>query len=143
MSDTEEERQEVVVVTPPNKQSRADGSDEDLVILSKWVKKDLFNKVQFIYNTLEDLRIGEVINRMFVRDCHKQLVGLRILRDASPFEKRKYVDRLWREATEKKSNLVTTSLNARRSSIYSSMQNRFTGKKSQVQDECGNHERFV
>jgi len=93
------------------------------------VKKDLFNKVQFIYDTVEDLRIGEILNRMFVRDCHKQLVGFRLLREASPSDKRNYVDLLWKEATEKRSNLVTNGLNARRSSIYSSMQNRFTGKK--------------
>lgn len=129
MSDSEEERQEVVVITPPPKQRRDDGRDEDLEILSKWVKKELFNKVQFIYDSVEDLRIGEVLNRMFVRDCHKQLVGLRLLREASPSDKRNYVDLLWKEATEKRSNLVTNGLNARRSSIYSSMQNRFTGKK--------------
>lgn len=104
-----------------------DGRSEDLVILARWVRKELFTRVKFLYNPDVDLRLDKALFKMFVRDCKDRLVGLKLNAGNSSEYRRLYVESLWTEATKKKCNLVADGLNARRSSIYSAMQNRFTG----------------
>jgi len=116
---------ETVVITPTKTH---DGKDEDLALLSKWVRKELFNLVQFVYKAEEDLVVDGDLYKMFLHNCHKRLVGLRLLKDADRNTKIKYVHSVWIQATGKKTNLVCDGLNARRSSVYSAMQNRFVGK---------------
>ena len=105
-----------------------DGREEDLKILSQWVRKELFVKVKFIYDVEEDLAVNGNIYNHFLKDCKQKLVGLKIHADQPSEYRRKYVDSLWNQATRKKCNLVTDGINARRSSIYSATQNRFIGK---------------
>jgi len=105
-----------------------DGRDEDLLIISTWVRKELFNQVKFLYRAEEDLAVDGHIYRKFLLDCKDRLVGLKI-REGEPNEYRhRYCQSLWNHATRKKTNLVTRGINARRSSIYSGTQNRFHGK---------------
>ena len=111
--------------TLPTKQQ--DGRSDDLSILARWVRKELFAKVKFLYNPEVDLRLDKALFKMFVRDCKDRLVGLKLNAGSSSEYRRLYVESLWTEATKKKCNLVADGLNARRSSIYSAMQNRFTG----------------
>ena len=108
--------------------NQQEGRTEDLTILASWVRKELFSKVKFLYHPENDLRVNGQLFKMFLRDCKDRLVGLKLNVGSGSEYKRLYVESLWTEGTKKKSNLVTEGLNARRSSIYSAMQNRFTGK---------------
>jgi hypothetical protein len=106
---------------------QTDGMEDDLIILSRWVKKEMFIKVKFLYNLEKDLRIDGAIYNMFLMDCKDRLVGLKLYADKSPDYKKLYVQALWNRATKKRRNLIADGLNTRRSSIYSATQNRFTG----------------
>ena len=106
---------------------QTDGMEDDLIILSRWVKKEMFIKVKFLYNLEKDLRIDGAIYNMFLMDCKDRLVGLKLYADKSPDYKKLYVGALWNRATKKRRNLIADGLNTRRSSIYSATQNRFTG----------------
>ena len=47
----------------------SDGREEDLKIISQWVRKELFVKVKFLYDVEEDLAVNGIIYNHFVRDC--------------------------------------------------------------------------
>jgi len=107
-----------------------DGMTEDLAILSRWVKKELFVKVKFLYNPEINLMIGGKIYNMFLGDCKDRLVGLKLLAASDSACRNRYAQALWSQATKgKRRNLISDGLNTRRSSIYSATQNRFNGKK--------------
>ena len=103
-----------------------DNRSDDLAILKRWVKKELFDLVKFLYNPDNDLKIGGSLYNLFIRDCKDKLVGLKQHQGNREF-RRMYVESLWTEATRNKSNLVADGLNTRRSAIYSGMQNHFVG----------------
>ena len=105
-----------------------DGRSDDLLILSAWVKKELFNQVKFLYELDEDLAVNGQIYNKFLVDCKDRLVGLKLRERETSEYRRRYCESLWNHATRKKGNLVTRGINARRSSIYSGTQNRFHGK---------------
>ena len=107
---------------------QVDGRCDDLLILSRWVRKELFAQVKFLYNPEVDLRIRGRLFNTFLRDCKDRLVGLKLNANRNSDYKMMYAESLWTEATRKKRNLVADGLNARRSSIYSATQNRFNGK---------------
>jgi hypothetical protein len=102
---------------------------EDLVVLSQWVKGDLFEKVKFLYNPEKDLQVDGVLYNEFVKDCKGRLVGLNCPLATREY-RRMYVELLWKEANGKKRNVVANGLTVRRSSVYSAMQNRFVGKQT-------------
>lgn len=106
-----------------------DDEAQDKAIITRWVKGELFDMVKFLYNPDEDLKIDGTLFKLFVRDCRKRLVGLRSCNPANQRDRRDYVVKVWSEATKKRSNLVTDGLSARRSAIYSAMQNRFRGTR--------------
>ncbi len=114
----------------------SDGREEDLKIISQWVRKELFVKVKFLYDVEEDLAVNGNIYNHFVTDCKLKLLGLKLNADQPSGYRRKYVESLWKEATRKKSNLVTEGINAKRSSIYSATQNRFIGKHNYIVAAC-------
>lgn len=122
------ERSDAWCEPPVHGMEEQDGRGEDLTILSRWVRRELFVQVKFLYNPEVDLRVEGRLFRMFLRDCNKRLVGLKLNATRSSEYRRLYVESLWIEATRKKHNLVAEGLAARRSSIYSATQNRFTGK---------------
>ena len=108
--------------------SDTNGRKEDLLIISQWVRKELFVNVKFLYQPDEDLAVNGQIYKKFRHDCKDRLVGLKLAARKSQDYRENYVKSLWNEATRKKCNLVANGLNARRSSIYSATQNRFSGK---------------
>jgi hypothetical protein len=123
--------QEVTVMTEteePATGPESDGRKEDLLIISQWVRKELFIYVKFLYRPEEDLAMNGAIYRKFRHDCKDRLVGLKLAARKSQDYRENYVKSLWNDATRKKCNIVTSGLNARRSSIYSATQNRFSGK---------------
>jgi len=42
-----------------------EGRDEDMLIITAWVKKELFNQVKFLYQPEDDLAVGGYIYRKF------------------------------------------------------------------------------
>ena len=58
-----------------------DGREEDLKIISQWVRKELFVKVKFLYDVEEDLAVNGNIYNHFVRDCKLKLLGLKLNAD--------------------------------------------------------------
>jgi hypothetical protein len=100
---------------------------EDLHLLSRWVKTDLFEMVKFLYEPETELKVDELLYKLFVRDCKDRLVGLQGPTAKGPYRKL-YVELLWLEANKKKTNLVANGLTTRRSTVYSAMQSRFVGK---------------
>ena len=124
-----------VIVTHPQPDNARVGTDttnrpvvakEDFEVLSNWVKRELFEKVKFLYDTARELRINGDLYYLFVSSCKDKLIGLKE-RYAVGEYRRLYVELLWQEANQKKRNLVANGLTMRRSSVYSAMQNRFVG----------------
>jgi hypothetical protein len=100
---------------------------EDLQLLSQWVKSDLFEKVKFLYDPTEELKVDGPLFNLFVVDCKDRLVGLKDPKAIDGY-RRLYVELLWQEASRKNTNLIASGLTTRRSSVYSAMQSRFVGK---------------
>lgn len=110
---------------PPVKK---DHREEDLEIISRWVKSELFDTVKFIYKPEKDLAIkGQVYNK-YIHDCRHRLIGLKVEGAENQAYRQMYVKSLWNEATTKGNNMVANDLSSRRSAVYSAMQNRFVGK---------------
>ena len=99
---------------------------EDLEVLSNWVKKELFEKVKFLYDADTELRLNGEVYCHFVRSCKDRLIGLKGV-DAVGEYRRLYVELLWQEANQKRRNLIANGLTMRRSSVYTGMQNQFVG----------------
>jgi hypothetical protein len=100
---------------------------EDLDVLRNWVKKELFEKVKFLYDTDGELRVNGALYCHFVRNCKERLIGLRVPEAVGEY-RRLYVELLWQEANRKRRNLISGGLTMRRSSVYSGMQNQFVGE---------------
>jgi hypothetical protein len=117
--------------TPPSAVGRMNNrqsvSKEDFAVLKRWVRDVLFEKVKFLYNNAQDLRVGNALYNKFVRDCKDRLVGLKYTTGGTEPEK-VYLELLWTTANGKNRNIVSTGLTTRRSTVFSSMQNQFTGK---------------
>lgn len=101
--------------------------EEDLAIINNWVRQDLFKKVKFLYDPDRDLLVNGNLFTRFKNGCSSKLIGIKVNAGMSGDFKDLYLNNLWMYATKKKKNLIMDGLNARRSCIYSSMQNRFTG----------------
>ena len=113
-------------------------ADEDLELVAQWTKEELFDKVRFLYNQEHDLRADGPLQKLFIRNCKRRLVGIRQATGGTKEDRlcyeRLYINMLWAEANKKKRNLIAVGLTVRRSSVYSAMQNRFVGKYGY--DEC-------
>ena len=123
-ADTNTQQSQATPITPP---ARIVVKTEDLDVLSNWVKKELFEKVKFIYDANIDLRLNGEIYWEFVRTCKDRLIGLKGSEAVGEYRKL-YVELLWQEANQKRRNLIANGLTMRRSSVYSGMQNQFIGK---------------
>ena len=71
----------------------------DLVIISKWVKEDLFPLCKFIYNE-EDTVQGGKIHQLFVHQCLKKLSGCDA-RTQDNNARRFYSSMLWEHALKR------------------------------------------
>jgi len=98
-----------------------DALKKDLLILSTYVKEDLYYGVKFFYDPKKDLvRRGRVFNH-FYKICRKRLEGVKDYDNDR--EKEWYISHLWQTATEDR--IQQDSLSLKRSSVYTVMQNRF------------------
>jgi hypothetical protein len=107
---------------------KKDHRSEDLAIISRWVKSELFDTVKFLYKPERDLAIKGQLYNKYIQDCRQRLIGLKVEGSENQAYRRMYVNSLWNEATMKRNNLVANDLSSRRSAVYSAMQNRFIGK---------------
>lgn len=121
----------VVAVTDKNTPARVNFREHDLVIVNQWVRQELFKKVKFLYTPDTDLIIGGKIFKSFEKYCSTKLIGLQVNNGMSQTYVDLYLQSIWSEATQAKKNLIMDGLNARRSCVYSAMQNRFNGKHLQ------------
>lgn len=100
---------------------------DDLNLLTKWVKTDLFEKVKFLYNQERELQVNGVLYNLFVNECKGRMQGLKGPLATGEY-RTMYVQLLWQEANKRKRNIIANGLTCRRSSVYAAMQNRFIGK---------------
>ena len=103
---------------------------EDLNVLTRWVKTNLFEKVKFLYNPDRELQVNGVLYNLFLNDCKGILRGLKTPMATGGEYWRLYVGLLWQEASNKKRNIIANGLTIRRTSVYAAMQNRFVGKSN-------------
>jgi hypothetical protein len=101
---------------------------EDIIVMASWAKGELFKKKKFIFDAEVELRVRGNLYRHFAKDCKDKLVGLKRI-GGGQANKQMYLDLLWNEGTAKKKNVIANGLQTRRSSVYSSMYNRFVGKR--------------
>lgn len=116
-----------VVATDPPVIGLTTVPKEDIEVMASWAKGELFTKKKFIFNPEVELRVGGNLYRHFAKDCKDKLIGLKRI-GGGQANKKMYLDLLWNEGTAKKRNVVKDGLQKRRSSVYSSMYNRFVGK---------------
>jgi len=93
----------------------------DTLILSMYVKEEMYYGVKFLYDPKEDLAIGGVIYNHFCKHCSNKLEGVKSYQTQR--EKEIYIKFLWKNATEER--VQQDSLAVKRSSVYTVMQNRF------------------
>jgi hypothetical protein len=94
---------------------------DDLEVVIKYVKNDLFAKVKFIYDAKVDLAVGGKIYSDYQRKC-KNLIGGRGLTAESHDT---YMEAVWTAAMTK--HVQKISLVQKRSAVYTVMQNKFSG----------------
>jgi hypothetical protein len=103
-------------IAPVSKQKR-----DDLEVVVKYVKNDLFAKVKFIYDPKVDLAVGGKIYKDYKRKCQDQMGG----RDLTAETHDTYMEAVWTGAMTK--HLQNTALTQKRSAVYTVMQNKFSG----------------
>ncbi len=101
-----------------NKQKR-----EDLEVVVRYVKEDLFPKVKFIYDPKVDLAVGGKIYTDYKRKC-KNKMGLHLATGERTHDT--YMEAVWSDAMTK--HIQRNALAQKRSAVYTVMQNKFSGK---------------
>lgn len=94
---------------------------EDMLVITTYVKEEMYYGVKFVYDAKLDLAIGEQIFNHFHRTCKKRLEGLKKYERQQ--EKELYIRYVWKHAMDERVQL--DALSAKRSSVYTVMQNRF------------------
>jgi hypothetical protein len=95
---------------------------EDLALIVKYIKNDLYPKVKFIYNARDDLAVTGRIYRNFLSTCKDRIGGPGLTAQ----HHKDYMARLWAEG--RTNHLQKNALAAKRSAVYTVMQNKFSGK---------------
>ena len=101
--------------------------EQDIRLMRKWVKTELFKGCKFLYGGKSDLETDGKIYNLFKAQCMHQLAGIRGITDiGGAVNAQLYFDRLWTEATKK--GVISNTMALRRSAVYTVMSNRFMGK---------------
>jgi len=95
--------------------------EKDTLILSAYVKEELYYGVKFIYDPKKDLAVGEQIFNHFYKVCRNRLEGVKNF--PTQREKELYLRYVWKNAMDNR--VQQDSLSVKRSSVYTVMQNRF------------------
>ncbi len=94
---------------------------DDLEVVIKYVKNDLFAKVKFIYDPKVDLAVGGKIYTDYKRRCRDQIGGQGLTTETHDT----YMEAVWTSAITKQ--LQKNALAQKRSAVYTVMQNKFSG----------------
>jgi hypothetical protein len=95
---------------------------DDLEVVVRYIKEDLFPKVKFFYDPKVDLAVGGKIYTDYKRKCNDQLGG----QGLPPVSRDTYVEAVWTDAMTK--HIQKNALAQKRSAVYTVMQNKFSGK---------------
>jgi hypothetical protein len=95
---------------------------DDLEVVIKYIKDDLFAKVKFIYDPKVDLAVGGKIYTDYKRKCKDQIGG----QGLSTGSHDTYMEAVWTNAMTK--HIQKNALAQKRSAVYTVMQNKFSGK---------------
>jgi hypothetical protein len=98
------------------------GKKEDMDVVIKYIKDDLFAKVKFFYDTDKDLAVGGKIYTDYKRKCKDRIGG----QGLSPVSHDMYMEAVWTSAMTK--HIQKNALSAKRSAVYTVMQNKFAGE---------------
>ena len=120
------------MTTSPTGASKQNKDDLDVVI--KYIKDDLFSKVKFIYDPTVDLAVGGKIYQDYRSKCRDHIGGPGL----STANHDTYMEAVWTSAMVK--HIQKNALAQKRSAVYTVMQNKFTGKSTRVsipnKDRC-------
>jgi len=94
---------------------------KDSLILSTYVKEEMYYGVKFLYDARHDLAIGGEIFDHFYRNCKNRFEGVK--KYHHHHEKELYIRYLWKHAMDERVQQDTLCL--KRSAVYTVMQNRF------------------
>ena len=100
---------------------------DDITALSSYIKEDLYPKVKFFYDNKTDLKVGGQIYRDFREKCKNRMKGGRGL---TPDLLDTYMESIWNQGLTEKTQ--RRALLAKRSAIYTVMQNKFSGTSKVV-----------
>jgi hypothetical protein len=95
---------------------------DELEVVIKYIKDDLFAKVKFIYDPEVDLAVGGKIYADYKRKCGDQIGGIGL----SAAGHDTYMEAVWTSAMTK--HIQKNALAQKRSAVYTVMQNKFSGK---------------
>ena len=76
--------------------AKKDLRSEDLAVIARWVKLELFDTVKFLYVPQDDLKIEGPLYNMWLIDCKNRLVGLKVDSARSQAYRQMYVESIWR-----------------------------------------------
>ncbi len=95
---------------------------DDLEVVIKYVKNDLFAKVKFIYDPKVDLAVmGGKIYKNYKRRCRDQIGGQGLTTETHDT----CIEAVWTTAITK--HIQKNALTQKRSAVYTVMQNTFSG----------------
>jgi hypothetical protein len=98
---------------------------EDVNLVAKWAREDLFRRMKFLYRGKEDLKPTGMVFDLFVKQCSDKFQGVMALEENGENSKETYVRLVWEMATKKQT--LSAALSLRRSCVYTVMLNRFNG----------------
>ena len=94
---------------------------DDIEVVVKYVKNDLYEKVKFIYDPKVDLAVNGLIYTHYKSKCSGVLGN----RTVGPEAKETYLQNVWTTAMTR--NVQKNALAMKRSAVYTVMQNKFSG----------------
>ena len=96
--------------------------EEDLDVVVRYIKEDLFAKVKFLYDPKADLAVDGRIYKDYKSKCTNKVGGS----GSATGEHLVYVEGIW--VTAITMHLQKTALAQKRSAVYTVMQNKFGGE---------------
>ena len=105
--------------------------DDDIKVIIKYVKVDLFSKIKFIYDTKKDWEVGGRIYTNFRTTC-RDSIGDRSQTDATIREL--YMQSVWNQAMEEQ--VQNRALAPKRSAVYTQIRTKFSGKYDLELNRC-------
>ena len=98
----------------------------EFVIISKYIKHDLFRKIKFVYDNTDDWKIGGDIYKNYIEVCGDTMGNCSLTAETRVA----YLQRVWKDAC--KNRIQNKALLQKRSAVYTVMQTKFQGTVNNV-----------